>query len=110
MFVSIIEYSIYTELHRGPEDFENLKRIEEQKVKMVAGYEGKFGVQKSQFESMCTENILVIHPWGPRNIKIVMYIPKLLCVKIILTHSNLKAFICLKKRESKNKREQKWKP
>ena len=84
--VGMIECSILTESHMGPEDFENLQRMKEQKVNIVASYESEFEVQKSKFGRRYEEIILVIHPWGPRYIEIFMYIPKLSCVEIIVSH------------------------
>ena len=57
--------------------------MKEWKVEIVASSESEFEIQKSKFGRGYEEMILVIHPWGPRNIEIFMYIPELSWVGII---------------------------
>ena len=49
----------------------NLQRMKEWKVEIVASSESEFEIQKSKFGRGYEEMILVIHPWGPRNIEIL---------------------------------------
>ena len=67
--------------------------MKEQKVEIVASSESEFEIQKSKFGRGYEEIILVIHPWGPRNIEIFKYIPEISYVEIIVSHWNLKACI-----------------
>ena len=72
--------------------------MKEWKVEIVSSSESEFEVKKNKFERCYKEVILVIHPWGPRNIEISRYIPELSCVEIIWSYWNLEASIRLVKR------------
>ena len=45
--------------------------MKEQKIGIVESSENEFEIMKSKFGRGYEEMILVIHPWGPRNIEIL---------------------------------------